>query len=170
MRKVKTLFILIFIFNLLSNLNCLLLLLPDDDEKSRTWYIGIENKLSYPIKVETIFANGRKSKISDIQPNEIRVDWILGVSHHAGRKAHKEIYQISVYKESDNALIMQLKGSEMDKYVICTGKSICGGNDEYQFLFEIKEENLGVGVNKGMNFEEEVGENQFENEENSFIN
>jgi hypothetical protein len=136
-----------FVSSLTYNLGC-----EDDD---RTWYINIENKLSYPVKVETIFTDGSKSKISNIQSNEVRVDWIFWIPQNAGRKAHKGIYQISVYKESDNTLIMQLKGSEIDKYVKYTGKSIYGV-DDYQFLFQIKEDDLNVGVNKGMSFEEEV--------------
>ena len=155
MKKIIRLSTIIFI--LLSSLNCLYLpdfIFPDDDYDDRIWYIDIENKLSYSVKFEAVYTQNRGNIIRDIQPNEIRVDWILNGSKNAGQKAHKRIKQISVYKETDNNLIMLLKGSEIDKYVIYTGISIYG-IDDYQFLFQIKEENLGVGINKTMRFEEE---------------
>jgi hypothetical protein len=142
-----------FIFNLAVNLNCILF---DEFEEydDRIWFINIENKLSYPIKFEAVYIRSSDGPIENIRPNEIRVDWILDGYKGEGQKAHKRIKQISVYKESDNSLIMQLKGSEIDKYVIYTGKSIYGGSTSCQFLFQIKEDDLGVGVNKGMSFEE----------------
>ena len=145
----KKIIILIFIFNFLSNLNCF------EDADNKIWFIDIENKLSYSIKVEFIFINKPKSTISDIQPNEIRTEWISTYYNYqnSGKKAHKRIKQISVYKESDNTLIMQLKDSEIDKYVIYTDENIYGGYS-YQFLFQIKEEDFGVGVKKVTDFDD----------------
>jgi hypothetical protein len=148
-----------FIFNLGVNLNCEW----EGESDYRIWYINIENKLSYPIKFEAVYVRNSNAPIRNIQPNELRVDWILNGYKGDGQKAHKRIKQILVYRESDNTLIMLLKGSEIDKYVIYTGKSIYGGSTSCQFLFEVKEEDFGVGVNKGMGFKEEVGDDDFIN-------
>jgi len=145
MRKIITLSI--FIFILFSNLNCY------EGYCDKTWFVDIQNKLLYPIKVETIFFKGNKRKIDNIQPNEIRVEWILNGYENDGKKASKRIFQISVYRESDDALIMQIRGAEIDDLVVYKGKSFYSGGNDYQFLFQIKEEDL---LNKGIVFEDDI--------------
>jgi hypothetical protein len=70
-------------------------------------------------------------------------------------KASKYIKSISVFKLDDTQLIY-LKGSEIDKRVIHTGTR----KYDVYFRFEIKEEDFGFGIDKGMNFEEGIKEDQ----------
>jgi len=152
MRKITTfsILILLFIFILFGNLSCIG---GWEGYSDRTWFIDVQNQLLYPIRVETIFFKGNKHKIDNIQPNEIRVEWILSGYDNDGKKASKRIFEISVYRESDNALIMRARGAEIDDLVIYKGKSFYAGGNDYQFLFQIKEEDL---LNKGFGFEDEI--------------
>jgi len=153
MRKI-ILYVIIFNFSLFCNSGCLDIPDIDGDYDANTWYIDIENKLSYSVRIENIFYNGKKSKIDSIQPNEIRVDWISNGPKNSVPNASTRIYQMSVFKENNNTLIMQLMGAEMNNYIIHTGKSIYGGANDLQFLFQIREEDVGVGVDKEINLNE----------------
>ena len=42
---------------------------------------------------------------------------------------------------------MQLRGTQIDEYVIYMGKSVYGGINDWQFLFQIKEEGLNIDFN-----------------------
>ena len=143
MKKTIILFILVFIFSL----GC-------SEYVYRTWFIDIENKLSYPIKVESIFISDNKTAIRIIPPNEIRAVW----THSTEEKrpaAHKRIRRIYVYRESDDVLIMILEGTIINNHVIYMGESIYGVNDCW-FLFQIREEDVGIGLDKGIDFKEEL--------------
>jgi hypothetical protein len=72
-----------------------------------------------------------------------------------GTKASNYIKSISVFK-LDNTRLIYLKGSAIDKRVIHTGER----KYNVYFRFGIKEEDFGFGINKEMNFEEEIEENQ----------
>ena len=154
MRKVITLSVSIsmLVFILFVNLGC-------EEEHDRTWFVDIENELSYPIRVDTIFIQGHKHKIRGIQPSETRVEWLLrGYEKNDGKRLSRRVFQISVFRESDNALIMQLRESEIDDYVIYVGESVYGSTTDYQLLFQIKESDLGFGIERVLDFEDEVAE------------
>ena len=70
-------------------------------------------------------------------------------------KASKFIWNIWVAK-SDHTPLIHLTGYEIDKRMVRTGKR---ERDTF-FRFEIKEEDFGFGIDKSMNFEEEIDEYQ----------
>ena len=70
-------------------------------------------------------------------------------------KPSKFIWNIWVSK-SDHTPLIHLEGDEIDKRMVRTGKA----ESEVFFRFEIKEDDFGFGIDKKMNYEEEIDEYQ----------
>jgi hypothetical protein len=126
---------------------------------TRSWRLEVANKLSYPIYAIVIFSPYDKNYIGPIQSGESAIESDLFVSQTVSAKAHEEIQKISIFSE-DKIPLMILHGKGMDKYVIFMGK---GRLNDYNFRLEVKEDLIGTGLNKGINFEEEREEAYIEN-------
>jgi len=72
-------------------------------------------------------------------------------------KASKFIWNIWVSK-ADHTPLIHLEGDEIDKRMIRTGKA----ESDVFFRFEVKEDDFGFGVDKKINFEEEIDEYQID--------
>ena len=144
------------------------------------WSVVIVNQLPYPIYVEVIFnpraytnSQGARQELS-IESGEIAFANKLSMEPNLPSQAHRGIREILVFSEDKIIPLMILRGTAMNEYVIHVGDYRPRG---WQFCLEVNEENIGVGLNKGIDFEEdvedEIGEyedNQDDIEENIDIN
>ena len=141
-------------------------------DETRTWSLVIVNKLTYPICVEvTLSSEARHSPSSGQRKFELliepeKIDFISNFHMHprTESKAHKGVREILVFSEDKTIPLMILRGKAMDEYVVRVGSY--HNNDGWQFCLEVNEENIGVGLNKGMYFEEDVEDEIEEHEDN----
>ena len=125
-------------------------------DETRIWSVVIVNKLPYPIYVNVVFNkyNGSKKSFE----LSIESEKIAFSRNHMDpsipSKAHRGIDKISVFLEDQKTPLMILKGNEMNEYVIRVGDyHDTPSYNGWQFCLEIEEINIGVGLNKGMDFE-----------------
>jgi hypothetical protein len=124
--------------------------IPDN---SRYWYIEVENNLSYPIYAIAILAN-HNLPLGLILPGETASCFATHVNENLPPEARREITKISVFSE-DRVPLMVLEGKGIDEYVIYIERK---ENYNYFFHLEVKEEYIGMGLNKKVDFEEEINE------------
>ena len=144
--KIRIIICLILPMFLFSLMGC-------DCSVRRAWTVEIVNELSYPIYATIIFKlNSEKKTTKLIQPEESDDVVRINVRKDIPSEAHAGIKKISVFLE-DNTPFMVLEGEGIDEYVIFMGKD---KYDDYLFYFEVKEEYLGIGLDKRIEFEEEL--------------
>jgi hypothetical protein len=122
-----------------------------------SWRIEVVNNLSYPIHAIVIFGSNNNRLLRSILPGEI-ADRIEGyIDKDIPPEAHRKIHKISVFSES-KAPLMILESKEMDEYVIYIERKEYG----YLFRLEVKEDCIGMGLNKKVDFKEEIDEYQID--------
>jgi hypothetical protein len=148
----------ILILVCLLNLGC-----PEEAAKVKLWHIEMINNTSIEINLTCMF---KSEPFSEIEPflrfwecniekgsfQNVRIITLYGIN-----KLNSFISEIII---SDSTTpIMRLYGENIDNKLTLIQNN---GTDIY-FRFEIKKEDLGVGINEGMNFEEKFEENDFIN-------
>ena len=136
--------------------------------EGEAWRIEIVNNLQHPIYAIVEFMQSSRFELGTILPGETATEFSLHI-FASPEEPHKGFSKISIFTE-DGEPFMILQGEEMDKYVIFVGRY--SGLDEsgayiihdnggigYLFRLEVEEEYLGIGINKVIDFEEDIGDN-----------
>ena len=124
------------------------------DEYCSLW---IENKTD---DVLSVYITGKINKTYKfIEGNtSLHVRLVENIAGKEITKASKYIETISVLTPLDNTLLLYLDCAEkIDKKVIFTGRA-------YWFLFQINEEDFGLGITKNMEFSNQDIENNLKEE------
>jgi hypothetical protein len=137
-------------------------------DNGEIFYIEIVNKLPYSISATVEFQRERKYDLGIIPPDEIVFQMQFFMGESKTKKASDVISKIFIFSENKKPL-MTFKGKKMNEYVIFRGNTIEDILEDRErwckFRLEVEEKYMGIGLKKGMNFEEEMEEDQFEDEE-----
>jgi hypothetical protein len=146
---------LILLFSLIGCIDMVF----DADPDMKVWSVVVVNKLPYSIYAIVEF--DRKASMSSPGKKQelfIKSEKMAFASRPIDpkipRKAHRGIKEILVFSEDKTTPLIILRGQEMDKYVIHVGDYWIDG---WQFCLGVNEENIGVFLSKGIDFEE-IGE------------
>ena len=143
MRK-KTIIWLVLIL-LFSSMGC-----PDPNDDRIAWQVDIVNNLSYPIYAFVIFNPHSKKEFGPIEPEKEANVYGGLIEKTVPEQAHRTFHKLSVFSK-DGVPLMVLWGAEMDEYIIFVGGRF-GSDYGRLFRLEVKEENIGIGLSKRIDY------------------